>query len=440
MKTRQKSGFFDACFRALTALKSLGVISVPVQIRSAAPKNGHPFGRPFFGMKTELKVCSVKRIFPVQRIYAVRIFFGFLVLSEIERLGSFGDLLFLFFRKFCGHFDRNADIQVSRAAARFDPLPADGKRRAGLRPLRDLIIERIIEVGNLDGAAERRRLERDGQIDVQVHIFALEDLVRLNADDDDQIAGRAAVRPRLTVSALADIRIGIRPCGDVQRELRLATDIPLPLAVGALVGDDLSSAAAVGACAHPHGSAEHRFLRIADLPFPAALGAGTERSAVFRTRAVTARARLVAEIGDLPCAPLCSVHKTERERELDIVAGGIALDGRAAAEALKDTVENISEPAEAAKARAAAHASHTSHAGMFLFIVVRGTFLLIGEDFVRLVDLLKFFRGELIVGVKIGVVLFDQLFIRRLDLLLRRCFAHAEDLVIVFLFCHNIPL
>ena len=65
MKTRQKSGFFDACFRALTALKSLvsykcgkkmnkyarvaesadardlkslGLTAVSVQIRSRAPK------------------------------------------------------------------------------------------------------------------------------------------------------------------------------------------------------------------------------------------------------------------------------------------------------------------------------------------------------------------------------------------------------------------
>ena len=37
MKTRQKSGFFDACLRALTALKSLGSDPISVQIRLLAP-------------------------------------------------------------------------------------------------------------------------------------------------------------------------------------------------------------------------------------------------------------------------------------------------------------------------------------------------------------------------------------------------------------------
>ena len=73
---------------------------------------------------------------------------------------------------------------------------------------------------------------------------------------------------------------------------------------------------------------------------------------------------------------------------------------------------------------------------MLLLIVVRGALLLIGEDLVRLVDLFELLGGELIAGVKIGVVLLDELFIRRLDLLFRRVLADPEYFVIILFLCH----
>jgi len=42
IKTRQKSGFFDAFLRALTALKSLGGNTVSVQVRLPAPSQLNP--------------------------------------------------------------------------------------------------------------------------------------------------------------------------------------------------------------------------------------------------------------------------------------------------------------------------------------------------------------------------------------------------------------
>ena len=225
---------------------------------------------------------------------------------------------------------------------------------------------------------------------------------------------------------------------DGERDLRLLPHIPLALAVGAFIGDDLALAAAVGAGAHAHHAAEHGILRESDLPFAAAAGARFICRAALRARAAAGGAGLVARIADLLHAALGGVHEGKAHLELDVLARGIALHGGIAAEALEDAVENVAEAPAAETAEACA--AHAAHARMLLFIVVGSALLLIGEHFVRLVDLLELLCGELIVGVKVGVILLDELFIRRLDLLLRRVLAHAENFVIVLFFCHALFL
>ena len=75
---------------------------------------------------------------------------------------------------------------------------------------------------------------------------------------------------------------------------------------------------------------------------------------------------------------------------------------------------------------------------MFLLVVVGRALLRVGEDLVGLVDLLEFLGGERIVGVEIGVIHLDELFIGRLDLLLRGVLLYAEDLIVILLFCHDV--
>ena len=258
--------------------------------------------------------------------------------------------------------------------------------------------------------------------------------MRFDADDDDEIARGAALRGRLPVTALADVRARVRTRGNIHFDVRFTAHIPPSLAVGALVSDDLSPAAAVGARPHADGAAEHGILRETHLPLAAAARTGAHGGAALGARSVAGRAGFVAGIVDFLGATLCSVHKAQREGELDIFARRIALNGGTSAETLEDAVEDV---AEAREARKAARAAHAAHAGMRLLVVVRSAFLLVGEHLVRLVDLLEFFRGELIPGVKIGVVLLDELFVRRLDLLFRGVLAHAEDFIIISLLCHN---
>lgn len=90
--------------------------------------------------------------------------------------------------------------------------------------------------------------------------------------------------------------------------------------------------------------------------------------------------------------------------------------GGTAAEAGEYIVENIAEAAEAGKsAEAARSAAETAHVRVVEFVVVLGSLLGVGKDFVRLVDLLELRRRVCVAGVKVGVVLFDEFAIRRFD-------------------------
>src|SRR2546426_10728157 len=64
----------------------------------------------------------------------------------------------------------------------------------------------------------------------------------------------------------------------------------------------------------------------------------------------------------------------------------------------------------------------------------------VAQDVVRLVDLLEAVGGLRIVGITIGVVLLGEAAKRLLDLVGRRRLGHSEDLVIVSLRSHLLPV
>ena len=324
-------------------------------------------------------------------------------------------LLLLVVRELGGNFDKRANEQVPRAARRLNPLAAHRERVARLRAFGYGVFERIIEIGHAHLAAQDRRLIRNGQSYVQIHILAFKELVRLDAEHDDKISGGAALRARLPVAAFYDIRISIGSRGNIDGYFRFAARVALSLTIGALVGNALACAVTVGTCPDAHRSAEQRILRIAHLPLSAATTARRERRAVLRTRALARRARLIARITHLARTTLGRIHKRERYLNFNIVARGILLNVTAATEALKNRVEDIAEPAKAAESGAAAHTPHAAHAGVFEFVIVCGALLFIGQNLVGFVDFFELFRRLRIVRVQIGVILLYELFISRLD-------------------------
>ncbi|MNV72656.1 hypothetical protein D3C71_1657620 [compost metagenome] len=91
---------------------------------------------------------------------------------------------------------------------------------------------------------------------------------------------------------------------------------------------------------------------------------------------------------------------------------------------------------------AAAKPTATAHAALFkrrmAVLIVGRTLLIVGQNFVRFLDLFKSGFGVLIL-VAVRMVLHRQAFIRLFDLTLFRRLGDAENLVIVFLrhyFCN----
>ena len=77
------------------------------------------------------------------------------------------------------------------------------------------------------------------------------------------------------------------------------------------------------------------------------------------------------------------------------------------------------------------------HAGKTKLVVPFALFR-VGEDVVRLVDLLKLFLCGFIAGVQVRVVLFGELAVGALDFGVACIFADTQHLVIVSLVCHRI--
>src|SRR5690606_10479837 len=72
-------------------------------------------------------------------------------------------------------------------------------------------------------------------------------------------------------------------------------------------------------------------------------------------------------------------------------------------------------------------------------LVVHAPLLGVGEDGVRLVDLLEALLGPGVVGVTVGVVLGGQLAEGAPDLVLGRALRYPQDLVVVLVGCHGSP-
>ena len=70
---------------------------------------------------------------------------------------------------------------------------------------------------------------------------------------------------------------------------------------------------------------------------------------------------------------------------------------------------------------------------MFEFVIVLLTLLLVGQNGIRLVYFLKFFRSGSVARMKVRVILFCKLTVSRFNFVLRCGFRYAEYVVVIFL-------
>ena len=222
--------------------------------------------------------------------------------------------------------------------------------------------------------------------------------------------------------------------------------LALAPAGGAGVGDDSAAAAALRArLIGLHGHA-HEILLGAHGAGAVAVRTGLGARALLCAASMAGAARFDAGEGDLAFTAESRVLKADLDLADDVLAlrrtSSAAGRRRAAAEEIAEDIAEIPEAAEAAASKSAEARVRIEIRvdAREAVLVVPGLFIGVGQNLIRLVDLLELFLGGLVAGVLIGVVFHGQLAVGLFDLGVGRVFLDAQHLVIIsfVLICHTI--
>src|SRR5688572_229096 len=337
----------------------------------------------------------------------------------------------------CLEHDVTVKVARHRSAHGTDPLVTQPKHLPGLRLHGDLDLRLAVERGNLDFAAERRGCEADRHFAMQVGAFALEDRMRLELDDDVEIAVRPAVHARFAFPRKADAVVLVDAGRNLHRQrlvLEHATDAFAGLAG---IGDHLAGAVA----GRTRLLDREETLRDAHLASPAAARARLRLRAGLRSVAVARRALLERGDADLRFG----AARRLLERKLEVVAQVGAAEHAVAAPAstlpedlAEDVAERVGKAAKAFRTAASAKPLRGINAGV-AELIVGGALLRIRQDLVRLLRLLEFVLGTLVIRIAIRMVLHRVLAIGLLQVVVGRIAIETEHRVVVPL-RHSTPL
>src|SRR5579875_1047136 len=284
---------------------------------------------------------------------------------------------------------------------------------------------------HLERAAERRGRHRHRDMHVDVGAVAVEQPVRLDGQEDVEIAGSAAAHAGFALAREPDARAVLDARRNRNRQRALTLDAALAAALPARILDDAAGAVAGGTGAL---DGEEALLRA-----HAALAVAGR--AVDRPRARLGAVAPAGVASDERRHAHRRLFAVERlfERDLEIVAQVAAAQVgallAAAHELAEHLVEDVGESGAEARAEAeiAAARAPAGLEGGVAEAIVGGTLLLVLEDVVGLVDFLEALLGLGVARIAVRVILHGELAVGPLELLRRRAARHAEGLVKVAL-------
>jgi uncharacterized membrane protein len=237
----------------------------------------------------------------------------------------------------------------------------------------------------------------------------------------------STAHPRLALARDTQLLTVIDARRNGEADLAVLALAALAAAVGALLVDGLSRAAAARAGRDIDEAAEHRLLHLADLAPTVAGRARRGRRSGLRAVPVTALARLESRHGDDALAALDRVEEVDLDLHTQIRASHRPAGFAAAQVSSEERLEQIADPEVADPAgRRAEH-------------VVPLAALRVGEHLVRLGDRLEAFR-RVRRAVDVRVILPRELPVGAPDLLIRRRARDAEEDVVVGLRGHLLSL
>ena len=325
------------------------------------------------------------------------------------------------------------DVEVATVLAVDDGDALSGKPLAvaRLRSCLDLDRCRSVEGGDVDGAAERSGGEVDREFEVDVGTVALEDIVGLHLEDDEEVAARATLGARCTFAAEAESLPGVDACGDLHLDGALHLGGAAAAAGLAGIGDD----GAAPFAARAGGLDGEEALAVAYLARASTARAGCGLAASLGAGAAAGCAGLVAGHLDLLVGAVDGDVEGQAHAEFKVGSplGGVGVAALAAElEELGEDVAEVREDIFGGVALAtAAPEPRISKA------VVACPLFGIGEDAIGLGCELELLLGRLVARVAVGVELERLCAIGLLDVIGRCILGHAQDVVEVCLFAHG---
>jgi hypothetical protein len=216
----------------------------------------------------------------------------------------------------------------------------------------------------------------------------------------------------------------------------LFLDTPLAMTVRARILDGLASAVTLRAGL----LYREETLLHTDLAMTATGTADFRRTALFCTGATASIAMHHSRHTNLDRCALHGVFKTQGKvvTQVSATIGTLATCGPPSAtkDIAKDVTEDITETGAAGAARPTTGTHRRVHTGM-AELVIGGTLLGIGKDFVRLFGLLEFSLGFLVIRITIRVVLHSQAAIGLFQIGIAGILLYTQYFVIVAL-CHSL--
>jgi hypothetical protein len=232
-------------------------------------------------------------------------------LLAIAKIGELLELGLLRSGQVCGHFDIDAHVQIAMAVALdiLNSFPFEPEQGSGLGAGWHADIGLSIQSWNVNLGPESRLDETHGDLAKQIIAVALENLVRLDMQDDVQVSRWSAASPSLSISGGAEPRAGLDPGGDAQRDF--GGEFAPAGAVTRVAGlvDHATGALAMRAGL---GDAEDA-ARADDLTAAAAGGAGSGSGTGFGSGAIAGITPLGFADGDLLFTAARSLFKGDLE-------------------------------------------------------------------------------------------------------------------------------
>ena len=328
------------------------------------------------------------------------------------------------------HVDQDVEVAARARPAKVRGTPAaQPDLRPRLGPRLDLQVLLAVRRRHPDARSQRRLGDRERELVEELRALALERRMRRDVDRHVQAARRSPARPDLALRREADL-VAVVDAGrhaDAEALRALAPAVAAAVLAGLL--HDLALAATARAGDHVHHLAQHRLADVADLPPALALRARDRRGAGLRAAPGAGRTAVQERELDL----LLGAPNRFLEADPEVVAE-VGADGRppaprraARGRSAEERVEEVGEATEpllgAGERTRPVDPGRPEH-------VVRLAALRVGQDLVRLVDLLEALVGPR-VAVDVRVPLLGQLAEGALDVRVGRGAGHAQDGVVV---------